>query len=564
MIANTDAIMTAVAVCAMAITVPTKYWSISYVCSDVGVFLFAVVAYYILSQHFRWKPPSKKSCQEAIDLETEDSYPVKPSVADASTEDLDGPVIQQDQEADCEPYEPRKIEFDVNEHVARMQKSASERNIGATMRTFRLIQQNGVCMNSLMYNTVLQAWINCGNVQAAEDWMEEMVEKDAADQVSFNILIKALVEAHALEKAMDLWKDMKITGVSPCISTCNALLSGFARDDNVSESVRVLEDMHQQHVQPTGDTLNIITKLINGCRNIGNCSSRIQDMLHKFDFQAGSTSTPLPRLAAVMCQNEDDSPVPFTHEVHIAGALANIKAVRRTLKQHGFLDKSESDAWPLDGHWETDHGLTVVIEGKIVRWSGKRGSKLSFTTENRSECILTLYGEATRGRLVAPAADASKTIHWANGDVWNCYEGRSIGRDIFFSQTMTKTLHDVRQDAVYRSRSRVILKCVSTRSLGVPIVLEDIIVAFLGNNLHFVRVRFTSKWNPGSDEAKEIQLYEADADICNTISRRHPRIGLRHCWADRRVDCCGQRTLVNGEEVSEDCFSRHIGAVCWA
>jgi hypothetical protein len=256
----------------------------------------------------------------------------------------------------------------------------------------------------------------------------------------------------------------------------------------------------------------------------------------------------------------------------VNGSLAQVKAVRKTMKQFGFLDKSEVEAWPLDGHWESDLGLTVVIEGKLVRWSGQRASRLRFTTEDRRACVLRLYGVATQGRLVMPgqAPGATKTLIWDNGDVWHSYDGRVVGHDSLFSQSMTKTLRDKNQDEVYRARASIVLKCTSKQALGVPSILENTIIQFLGNDLYYVRLHYESTSSPAEtqrdphNELSDELASTDDADICNTLSRRHPRIGLRHCWAERGGDLCGQRTLVNGNEIDEDSFSRHMKMVTWA
>lgn len=246
------------------------------------------------------------------------------------------------------------------------------------------------------------------------------------------------------------------------------------------------------------------------------------------------------------------------------GSRRQIKAVRRSLKQHGLMDEAETDAWPLNGHWETEHGATVVVEGKIVRWSSKRASKLCFTKEDRSACTLVLYGEATHGRLVTPpfASYVGKMLRWDNGDVWRSCYGHTIGEETLLSQTMTKTSHDTAEDALCLARSKARVLSVSKEALGLPFVLEDKLTQFLGSDLYYVRVHFTSNWNPSLADAEAFSSLEAEADFCESISQRHPRVGLRHCWADKGTDCCGQRTLVNGEEVDEDSFSRHIGVVC--
>jgi len=285
--------------------------------------------------------------------------------------------------------------------------------------------------------------------------------------------------------------------------------------------------------------------------------------------------------------------------------LPQIKAARRTLKQLGFLNKAENGGSPLDGHWETDRGFTVVIEGKIVRWSERDASKLRYTRGDRRACMLTLYGSASHGQLVrlSDAPDSLEVLRWDNGDVWYPCDSRAVGQRVLFSQTLTKTLRDRMQDEMYRARAGAVLKCVSKQTLHMPSVVEDAITQFLGNDLYCISVCFESRWNPSrvdedgqpllkasedfpfdEDEpsvfeasldicadggelpvlASSLPSAGADQDICCSISRRHPRIGLRHCWADCADDSCGQRTWVNGEELDDYCFCRHIGAVTWA
>lgn len=543
---------------------------------DIMLSICCIVASLALSRRFASPPTAKKDGLESLTSPCS-GLPVGHSCDSFSQETSDSG--NEARSPECSDDDAT----DISEHIAQMQEYASTSNISGTMQTFHLIQQRSASLNSLMYNIVLQAWINCGNVQAAEDWMDDMMEAGMADQTSFKILIKALVEARSLRKAKDRLTDMSKAGVELCAAVFDILLNGFVSEGCFAESLSLLEEMYRKRVKPTDGTRSTISRLLNGSRKTDHGLRRIKHILHVYNMEAPAVEdtggagracvssmscapVPLPRLAAVIARADDNLQAPCAHEIRIAGSLAHIKAARRTLKQQGFLDKCESDVWPLDGHWETDHGLTVVIEGKIVRWSGERATRLRFTADDRSACVLPLYGEATQGHVspnVAP--DASKTLSWDNGDLWHSYNGRAIGQDTLFSQCMTKPLRDNEQDALYRARSCAILKCLSKQALGVPAILEDTITEFLGGDLYYVRVCFASKWNPSGiiDDDDELPLFDADADICDFISRRHPRVGLQHCWAAPGMDRCGQRTLINGKEVDEDCFSRHVGAVRW-
>jgi len=440
-----------------------------------------------------------------------------------------------------------------------MQRHAATKNIKGTLDEFRLIQRSGESLTSLMYNTVMRAWIKCGNVWAAENWMDEIKVGGMVDENSFVILTKALVMVRDLDKASALLDDMREVGLPPSSAIFDELLIGLARGGLFNEGMNLLQGIDVASVQPTSFILHMISELVNNARQINHSCTSMRQIFLKFELElnlAKSTdqklqhdTSQLPLLAVAALQTEKSATVPCVHDVEIKGSLSRVKAVRRTLKQHGFLDKSEEDAWPLDGHWQTDHGLTVVIERKIVRWSQQRASRLCFTSSDRCECELSVYGERTRGHLTQPiASGAPRALKWDNGDVWHSYGGRVIWQTTLFSQSMTKILRDRLQDRACRERAAAVLKCVSRQGLHMlSTVLESTLLEYLGNDLYFLRVHF---------ESNSIR-----ADVFNTISCGHPRVGFRHCWVKPSTGSLGQQTIVNGDLTDELSFNRHINAV---
>lgn len=505
---------------------------------DVMLFVAAVLVYLAL-QHVKGK--AQKTPDKDIPLHV-DEVDIKAKVTGIVESKLPMPSEEL----------PEKKMFEATTPLALMQKHATARNIKDTLGTFRLVEQSGDFLTSAMYNTVLLAWVRCGNIFAAEAWMDDIRDAGMADENSFAILIKALVITRDLDKARALLDDMEETGLLPSSSVFDELLIGLARGGQLHEGISMLKEMDATGIEPSSVTFDIAAKLVNSVRGLNLSSESQRHILRKYGVQGqGSSYTQPPRLAALLSQAKMSESSEHIHDVEVTGTLSQIKALRRTLKQHGFLDKAESDAWPLDGHWETEHGLTVVVERKIVRWSEKCASRLHFTSEGRSSCTLLLYGELTRGHFVQPAAPgAPKVLQWDNGDVWHSYSGRIISQTMMQAQTMTRSLRDTVQDHAYRARTTAVLKCVSRQGLGMPSTLESSILQYLGNNLHYIRVNFESK--------------ATSKEIFNVISCRYPRVGFRHCWVNERNYAYGQRTIVNGEETDEACFSKHIGAVCIA
>lgn len=553
--------------------------------SDFVLFAAAVLAYWVL-RLVKYKGKAVKSpCEEAFSESEQESYtkdvdatfhipvqlapkvilnPKVPAIESKQFQNKHQPDVQhpehQPEVYQPEVHQPKQQPFDVPTHLALMQKHAAAKDIKGTLDEFHLIQRSGESLTSPMYNTVMRAWIKCGNVWAAENWMDKIKEGGMADENSFVILMKALVMVRDLDKASALLDDMREVGLPPSSAIFDELLIGLARGGLFNDGISLLQGIDVASVQPTSFTLHMIAELVNNARKINHSCSSMRQIVLKFDLLpnlAKSTNqklqhdtSQLPLLAVVALQKDASaSVVPCVHDVEIKGSLSRMKAVRKTLKQHGFLDKSETDSWPLDGHWQTTHGLVVVIERKIVRWSQQRASRLCFTSSDRRECALVVYGESTRGHLAQPiASGAPRALKWDNGDVWHSYGGRVICQTTLFSQSMTKILRDRLQDRAYRERTAAVLKCVSRQGLHMlSTILESTLLQYLGNDLYFLRVHF---------ESSTIR-----ADVFNTISCRHPRVGFRHCWVKPSTGPLGQQTIVNGDLTDEASFNRHINAV---
>jgi pentatricopeptide repeat protein len=550
MLANLDLFISGVAVVAVVASQPMRIC-----CADLLLFFSAIAVYVLLSRHFKRKGRPSAHCKESIaELEQEHFAEHEQCEASAFSSNSDSDVV-----VESDPQQTY-----VSEQISKMKKEASVRNIAGTMRIFRSLQQSGNAMSSVMYNTVLAAWINSGNIQAAQDWMEQIREAGMADIVSFNALIQALVKSRALDDARVLLEQMRMADIEPTIVTFNALLSGCAQENRFHEGLSFMEEMHRQGVKPSTLALDSIVNLINGCRGYDESSARVRRILRKFQLDNAQSDwsalsllpVSVPYLVATLARADASQSSLCRHEVRIAGSRPQVKTARRMLKQYGFLDRAEDcEAWPLDGHWETDHGLTVVIEGKLVRWSRQRASRLQFAGADRRSCVLTLYGAATQGQLVTPGMSpgAVKSLRWDNGDVWNLFEGRVIGQGTMFSQTMTKVVRDDTQDQAYRSRSESMLRCVSRNGICLPSTIESTVLQFLGSDLFYVQVCFERKYQHG-----EAYDDDQDADVFDAISRRNPLVGIRHCLAEPGTGCYGQRTLLNGDEVDEQCFNRHV------
>jgi hypothetical protein len=245
----------------------------------------------------------------------------------------------------------------------------------------------------------------------------------------------------------------------------------------------------------------------------------------------------------IVIQRGKDKPDVCSNVIAVSGHRSKVKAASRTLRKHGFLKSCSGASSPLDGHWQTDHGLNVIIEGKLVRWTYQRASRLEFVKVDKSSCQLMLYGELVQGHVVQSSIPGvAKTLQWGNGDVWHSYHGRCIDKEEVFLQTMSKIRHDDAQDELVRARALGRLKAVSKDGFVLLPHCIDHVLRYIGSDTYYFNVCFdTHGGRPWAGSGNK--------DFLSTVSRRHPRVEIHHCWFAGSNESCGQRKIAEGCDI---------------
>lgn len=452
--------------------------------ADIAMFLTAFLAYWILQRVKASAASPKTDCKDA-DGEGCHSYTSNDIFKDVCDIQVPTPkahvveaklshIIALQHQPECQKTKKGKVaqpqpkwcmsskgEFDVGEHLVLMRNYAAARNIKETLKAFNEVKRNGAFVTSDMHNAVLQAWVNCGNIWAAENCLDQAKEAGVTDAKSFVILIKALVPIGELEKVRALLQEMKEKVPSPSITTFDELLLCLAWGGMFGDGISLLKHMHKVDVKPAQSTLCAVAKLVNGARSIPQKCGEVWEVLSKYGFKSkcmeevmGRHPPDLPRLLALISKADANESKKCIHDVEIKGSMAGVTALHATLAQPDFLD--------------------------------------------------------------------------------------------FHKGCLLRVRHDKQQDNAKRNQAAALLRCVSKQSLNLPSNLEDLMLQYLGSDVHFLRLNFESTTSL--------------AAVVDDMSCLHPRLGFRHCWVKPSLGYCGQRTLSNGEEIDEASFNRHINA----
>jgi len=153
---------------------------------------------------------------------------------------------------------------DVAKNITMIRNCASEGNLKGAMTVFNSLKASGVEMNSIIYNTVLDACVQCRDLKAAQAWMEQIKQSGMADVVSFNTLIKAHLLSNNINKAHELMEEMRKLDLQPNRVTFNELINAMVSAGRTARDIwHVVSEMKEAGIKTNHVTCSILLKSLN-------------------------------------------------------------------------------------------------------------------------------------------------------------------------------------------------------------------------------------------------------------------------------------------------------------
>jgi len=132
------------------------------------------------------------------------------------------------------------------------------------MSIFSTLKESGAEMNSVVFNTILDACVKCRDLKAATAWMEQTRQAGFIDVVSYNTLMKAHLLNNDLQSARKIVRQMKTDGMQPNSVTFNELINAVVSRGGARNDIwDVVEEMKDMGMAPNQVTCSILLKHLN-------------------------------------------------------------------------------------------------------------------------------------------------------------------------------------------------------------------------------------------------------------------------------------------------------------
>merc|ERR1719310_1652841 len=198
--------------------------------------------------------------EEACDLYTNELEPAGIKLDAELTECLMKAAVQAGKGDLAQSLFDKAPSGDASKYVAEMKLCSRKRDLRGALGVFNRLKSNGIPLNSLIYNCLLDACVQCNDLSGTLEHFETMKTMDFVDVVSYNTVLKAYLGLNKFEEAQGLLREMASRGLPANKVTYNELLHARVLAKDRRGMWALIEEMKRAGVKANAVTCSILLK----------------------------------------------------------------------------------------------------------------------------------------------------------------------------------------------------------------------------------------------------------------------------------------------------------------
>lgn len=135
-------------------------------------------------------------------------------------------------------------------------------NLRGAIGIFNQMKQSQTPLNSLMYNSILEASVQCGDMKAALNYFNMAKEEGHADVVTYNTVMKGHLADGKMNAALELLKEMSDSNMPASLVTYHGILNARVQSGDTRGAWELVEQMKKSGLCPNAVTCSILLKAL--------------------------------------------------------------------------------------------------------------------------------------------------------------------------------------------------------------------------------------------------------------------------------------------------------------
>jgi len=149
---------------------------------------------------------------------------------------------------------------DLGRQAKAIRAHGKDGNLQSAISIFEALKQSHPSPNSLVYNSMLEACVQCTDLQTALQYFQEAKDKHLANVVSYNTVMKGHLISGNSRAARQLLTEMKEVGLPASLVTYHGLLNAKVQVGDIREAWRLVEELKSAGLVPNAVTCSILLK----------------------------------------------------------------------------------------------------------------------------------------------------------------------------------------------------------------------------------------------------------------------------------------------------------------
>lgn len=154
-----------------------------------------------------------------------------------------------------------KMQHDLSAEAKAISALGRGGDLGKAEAHFRRLRDDGAVLNSHIYNCMLEACVECNDLQSAMKYLTEMRMNKLADVVSYNTLMKGFGAKGDMAQVKRMFSQMAERGVAPSTATFHCLMEAAVQCGDVQSMWETFSQMCSR-LQPDTVTCTILLKSV--------------------------------------------------------------------------------------------------------------------------------------------------------------------------------------------------------------------------------------------------------------------------------------------------------------
>jgi len=151
--------------------------------------------------------------------------------------------------------------WDLGRQAKAIRAHGKDGQLASAVAIFDALKEQGKrSPNPLVYNSLLEACVQCHDMAAARKYFEEAKGLGLADVVSYNTVMKGYLLLGDCQSAHQLLEEMTERGLPPSLVTCHALLNARVQGGDLPAAWRLIDEMKAVALAPNAVTCSILLK----------------------------------------------------------------------------------------------------------------------------------------------------------------------------------------------------------------------------------------------------------------------------------------------------------------